>query len=93
VIEWSTTRSTGTSGSMAFRSLAQLDRHAAHGGQVGQRQLALSVKSAARRDHDKWRFLRCALGRKAPVGKLLDMLGRDSQPSAISAAPDSSTMR
>jgi hypothetical protein len=75
MIEWSTTRSTGTSGSMAADLFAQARGHAAHGRQVGQQRHAGEVLQHHARHHE--RDLVAAVGVGEPVGQLAHMRWRD----------------
>ncbi len=75
MIEWSTTRSTGTSGSMRLGVLPSRGGDVAHRGQVGQQRHAGEVLQHHAR-HDE-RDLVGALGVGLPVGELPHVLGGD----------------
>jgi len=78
--EWSTTRSTGTSGS-TLGVLALFDGHVAHGCQVGQERHAGEVLEH-HAGHDERDFVDAfAAGR--PVGELLDVGRRDLAAVAV----------
>ena len=74
MIEWSTTRSTGTSGSIAFGSLPISIGDVAHRRQVGEQRHAGEVLQDDARDDE--RDLVLARGVRLPAGKLDDVLGQ-----------------